>query len=96
MIIIRNTKEEIFGGFFSHQLEISNSFYGSGTSFLFSIINDEVWIFKSSTLNSFYCFLDATGFGFGQEEHYGLFIDKTLQKGSTYFCKTYLNDPLCS
>lgn len=42
MIVIRNTNDETFGGFFTHQFEISSNFFGSGTSFLFSIVNEDV------------------------------------------------------
>ncbi len=40
--------------------------------------------------------MDSEGFGLGSDNHYGLFINKNLQSGTTHFSKTYLNDPLCS
>jgi hypothetical protein len=45
-------------------------------------------------LNSLFCFADRDGFGFGAEDHFGLFIDKSLNHGSSHFCKTFLNEPL--
>lgn len=41
--------------------------------------------------NCFYCYSDLDGFGFGSDPYFGLFIDKSLSKGSSHSCKTYSN-----
>jgi len=44
--------------------------------------------------NLFFCYCDEDGIGFGSEEYFGLFLDKSLSSGSTFSCKTYANDQL--
>ncbi len=74
--------------------DFRSKFYGTGESFLFKFTEDSVRVFKSSFNNDLYCFADEDGFGMGSDNHYGLFINKCLRKGSSHSCKTYLNDPL--
>ncbi|CAF4386279.1 unnamed protein product, partial [Rotaria magnacalcarata] len=40
LIIVKDVEQNIFGAFTSHQLMISEGFYGTGESFLFTIHPD--------------------------------------------------------
>ena len=77
-------------------MEHSKNFFGTGESFLFKVKGQDVSVYNSSFRNDLYCFADEDGFGMGSDNHYGLFIDKSLRKGSTHTCQTYLNEPLSS
>jgi TLD len=44
--------------------------------------------------NLYFCHCDTDGIGFGSEDFYGLFIDKSLSNGSSHTCKTYNNEIL--
>ena len=44
--------------------------------------------------NQFFCYCDKTGIGMGSDEHFGLFVDSSMSKGSTFPCKTYGNSVL--
>lgn len=94
MIIIKDEFKNIFGGYMTHGFDFKDGFFGTGESFLFKFCNDTVYVYNSSFNNDLYCFADEDGFGMGSDNHYGLFIDSSLRKGSTHICKTYLNDPL--
>jgi hypothetical protein len=41
--------------------------------------------------NCFFCYSDHEGFGFGADEHFGLYVQENLSKGSSHPCKTYAN-----
>ena len=94
VFIIEDENGSRFGGFLSVSFEIREKFYGNGECFLFDIKKDGTNYYPASLLNDLFFFSDEDGFGFGSEEHYGLFIDKSLRKGSSYHCKTYNNETL--
>ena len=43
-------------------------------------------IYNTTFNNDLYCFADEDGFGMGSDNHYGIFVDKNLRKGSTHTC----------
>jgi len=86
--------KNIFGGLMTQNFDFRPNFFGTGESFLFKVFPKSLKVFKSTFNNDLYCFADEDGFGMGSDNHYGLFIDKSLRKGSSHTCKTYLNDPL--
>lgn len=90
---MKDKNGNIFGGCFSQPLEIKDDFYGTGESFLFKVDNKnkDLAIYTATMENVFFLFCDTAGIGMGSDAHYGLFIDKTLNFGSTHTCKTYAN-----
>lgn len=60
-------------------MEHSSNFFGTGESFLFKVKGKDVTVYNSSFRNDLYCFADEDGFGMGSDNHYGLFIDKSLK-----------------
>lgn len=93
MIVVKDTHKNIFGGCFSQPLELKDDFYGTGESFLFKVDshNKDLAIYTATMQNCYFCYCDKEGIGMGSDEHYGLFIDCTLNKGSSHCCKTYAN-----
>jgi TLD len=51
-------------------------------------------IYGATMDNTYFVFCDQDGIGFGSEPHAGLYIDHSLQNGSSHACKTYTNDQL--
>jgi len=94
LLIIKDVKQNIFGAFVSHQLIMSEGFYGTGESFLFTFYPD-FQVFNWSHLNEFFVKGDLNSLGFGSGEGtYGLWIDADLYHGRTCPSKTYNNEPL--
>lgn len=93
MILVKDTLGNIFGGCFSQPLEVKDDFYGTGESFLFKLDqeNNDLAIYSATMNNYFFCYCDHEGIGMGSDEHHGLFIDHSLNKGSSHCCKTYGN-----
>lgn len=53
-------------------------------------------VYRSTGSNTFFCYSNNDGIGFGADNHFGLFIEESLSKGSTHECKTYANELLSS
>lgn len=103
LIVIQDTKGNIFGGYFSQNLQMKESYYGTGESFLFKVTvtigllqEEGVVIYHSTMENLYYCYCNMEGIGFGSDPHYGLFIENCLTRGSSHSCRTFGNDPLSS
>jgi hypothetical protein len=94
IVIVSDEDDNVFGGYMTPSFEHRKNFYGTGESFIFSFKGENLYAYKASLMNDLYCFSDEDGFGFGSDNHYGLFIDASLKKGFTFPCKTYNNDPL--
>lgn len=94
IVVVKDQFDNVFGGFMSHSFELRDSFFGTGECFLFKFKGDELYVYNATTVNNLYCLADEDGFGMGSGNHYGLFVDKELRKGSSYTCKTYNNDVL--
>ncbi|CAF0847248.1 unnamed protein product [Rotaria sordida] len=94
LIIIKDVEQNIFGAFTSHQLIVSEGFYGTGESFLFTL-HPEFRVFNWSGYNEFFVKGDLHSIGFGSGEGtYGLWLDADLYHGRTCSTKTFNNEPL--
>ncbi|KAM6912244.1 oxidation resistance protein 1 [Xenentodon cancila] len=91
LIVIKDALDEIFGGFLSHPLRPSETFYGTGETFLF-MLHPRFKCFRWTGENSFFikgdldCF--AVGGGSG---HFGLWVDENLYLGRSSPCYTFNN-----
>lgn len=94
IILISDENDKVFGGYLTGSFAHRKNFYGTGECFIFKIIEEKLYVYVASLLNELYCFSDEDGFGFGADNHYGLFVDESLKKGFSYSCKTYNNEPL--
>ncbi|CAF3754411.1 unnamed protein product [Rotaria socialis] len=94
LIIVKDVEQNIFGAFTSHQLMISEGFYGTGESFLFTI-HPDFRVFNWSGHNEFFVKGDLHSIGFGSGEGtFGLWLDGELYHGRTCPTKTFDNERL--
>ena len=89
-----------FGGFCTEEWFFSQSFYGTGDSFVFSFKDkDDCDIWWASGENDMYQFCDRSGIGLGGGIHGGrfaLYLGKDLWRGSSAHTECYKNDCLAS
>lgn len=93
VLVVRDTDGHIFGGFASEAWHVSKTFFGTGESFLFSIVPNFA-VYNWTGADDYYCigkrdFL-AMGGG-GATGRYGLWLDSELSAGTSEVCKTFLN-----
>ncbi|XP_014856472.1 PREDICTED: nuclear receptor coactivator 7-like isoform X3 [Poecilia mexicana] len=91
LIVIKDALDELFGAFLSDPLRPSETFYGTGETFLF-MLHPRFKSFRWTGENSFFikgdldCF--AVGGGSG---HFGLWVDENLYLGRSSPCYTFNN-----
>uniref|UniRef100_A0A3B5QH11 Si:ch211-15d5.11 n=1 Tax=Xiphophorus maculatus TaxID=8083 RepID=A0A3B5QH11_XIPMA len=91
LIVIKDSLDELFGAFLSDPLKPSETFYGTGETFLF-MLHPRFKSFRWTGENSFFikgdldCF--AVGGGSG---HFGLWVDENLYLGRSSPCYTFNN-----
>ncbi|KYQ91366.1 hypothetical protein DLAC_08320 [Tieghemostelium lacteum] len=92
IIVIRDTDNNIFGGFISESLKCSSTktYYGSGECFLFRL-KPHFDVYLWSKENS--CFVQTTenylSMGGGENGKYGLWIDQDFHQGCSSPCHTF-------
>jgi len=95
VVVLTDSNQNTFGGYFSGPLEKKDGYFGTGESFLFKYTPDKgVFVYGSTGSNNFYNYCASEGFGWGSDPHFGLFIDQSLVTGSTHACQTFSNDVL--
>ncbi|KAI3367670.1 hypothetical protein L3Q82_026501 [Scortum barcoo] len=82
---------EIFGAFLSHPLRPSETFYGTGETFLF-MLHPRFKCFRWTGENSFFIKGDLDSFAIGGGSgHFGLWVDENLYLGRSSPCYTFNN-----
>jgi len=96
LLVVRDNSEYTFGAFCSNPPHITDRFYGTGESFLFTL-HPKTSFFNWTGENSFFLKGDPTGFSVGTGGGArGLWIDSDLKYGSSNPCKTFSNPTLAS
>uniref|UniRef100_W5KUS1 Si:ch211-15d5.11 n=1 Tax=Astyanax mexicanus TaxID=7994 RepID=W5KUS1_ASTMX len=91
LLIIRDDNQQVFGGFLSHPLRPSDTFYGTGETFLF-LLRPRFKCFHWTGENSFFIKGDLDSFAIGGGSgHFGLWLDETLYLGRSSPCYTFNN-----
>ncbi|KAM8737017.1 oxidation resistance protein 1 isoform 2-T2 [Acanthopagrus schlegelii] len=91
LIVIKDALDEIFGAFLSHPLRISETFYGTGETFLF-MLRPRFKCFRWTGENSFFIKGDLDSFAIGGGSgHFGLWVDENLYLGRSSPCYTFNN-----
>ncbi|KAL7871065.1 hypothetical protein SRHO_G00085620 [Serrasalmus rhombeus] len=98
VLLVKDTKGHIFGGFISHSWEIKPQFQGDSRCFLFSVF-PSMHIFTSTGYNQHYMYLNQgqqtmpNGLGMGgQHGYFGLWLDYDFGRGHSRArprCTTY-------
>ncbi|XP_023249519.1 oxidation resistance protein 1-like isoform X4 [Seriola lalandi dorsalis] len=91
LIVIKDALDEIFGAFLSHPLRPSETFYGTGETFLF-MLHPRFKCFRWTGENSFFIKGDLDSFAIGGGSgHFGLWVDENLYLGRSSPCFTFNN-----
>lgn len=91
LIVIKDAHDEVFGAFLSHPLRPSETFYGTGETFLF-MLHPRFKCFRWTGENSFFIKGDLDSFAIGGGSgHFGLWVDENLYLGRSRPCFTFNN-----
>jgi len=72
-------------------------YFGGGESFLWKFTQGILKVYKTTGKNNYVMLCEPGYISFGGGDgHYGLYLDDTLNNGSSSPCPTFDNDPLCS
>ncbi|EDV22376.1 uncharacterized protein TRIADDRAFT_28587, partial [Trichoplax adhaerens] len=92
LLIIRDMDEYVFGAVVSSEIRISDGYYGTGESFMFTI-KPERNIYQWTGHNHYIIKGDTDGFAIGGGDgHFGLWMDEDLYRGSCHPCQTFDNE----
>ncbi|XP_034385108.1 oxidation resistance protein 1a isoform X2 [Cyclopterus lumpus] len=94
LMVIKDSDGQVFGALASEPFKVSDGFYGTGETFLFSF-NPEFEVYKWTGDNMFFMKgdMDSLAFGGGSGE-FGLWLDGDLYHGRSHSCKTFGNPML--
>ncbi|KAF4100725.1 hypothetical protein G5714_018921 [Onychostoma macrolepis] len=94
LMVIKDSDGQLFGALASEPFKVSDSFYGTGETFVFTFC-PEFEVFKWTGDNMFFIKgdMDSLAFGGGGGE-FGLWLDGDLYHGRTHSCKTFGNPML--
>ncbi|XP_051727926.1 oxidation resistance protein 1b isoform X3 [Ctenopharyngodon idella] len=94
LMVIKDSDGQLFGALASEPFKVSDGFYGTGETFVFSFCPD-LEVFKWTGDNMFFIKgdPDSLAFGGGGGE-FGLWLDGDLYHGRTHSCKTFGNPML--
>ena len=98
LMVIQTTEGRIFGAFLTCSLGLSETFVGTGKSWLFAFggrKGSKVRVYKWSGLNEHFFRGTNESIIIGADEgHFGILIDGDLHKGRVQECATFQNWPL--
>ncbi|KAH9913202.1 TLD-domain-containing protein [Fomitopsis serialis] len=99
LVVMRDSGDAVFGVWMGQGIHLSKgAYYGSGESFLWRLLpGQRVRIYKWTGKNDYVALCEPEYLSFGGGDgHYGLYLDDTLNDGSSARCPTFENEPLCS
>ncbi|XP_004642302.2 oxidation resistance protein 1 isoform X2 [Octodon degus] len=94
LLVIKDSDGQVFGALASEPFKVSDGFYGTGETFVFTFC-PEFEVFKWTGDNMFFIKgdMDALAFGGGGGE-FALWLDGDLYHGRSHSCKTFGNHTL--
>ncbi|XP_062858017.1 nuclear receptor coactivator 7 isoform X2 [Trichomycterus rosablanca] len=96
LLVIKDMDNQVFGAFSTHPFKVTEHYYGTGESFLYTF-SPEIKVFRWTGENSYFVKgnLDSLQIG-GGGGHFGLWLDADLFHGTTSECTTFNNQSLSS
>ncbi|XP_056620050.1 nuclear receptor coactivator 7 isoform X2 [Triplophysa dalaica] len=96
LLVIRDMNNQMFGAFSTHPFRVTEHYYGTGETFLYTFC-PEIKVFHWSGENSYFVKgnTDSLQIG-GGGGRLGLWLDADLDHGTTSRCSTFNNLPLSS
>jgi len=96
LIIAKDEHDRVFGAFMSEPPKLSDSFYGTGESLLFTFSKEnKVKIYQWSGENNFFIKGSKTSLSVGGGDGvFGLWFDEDLYRGRSHSCRTFDNETL--
>ncbi|XP_026174683.1 nuclear receptor coactivator 7 isoform X2 [Mastacembelus armatus] len=94
LLVVKDMDNQIFGAFSTHPFRMSDHFYGTGETFLYSFC-PEIKVYRWTGENSYFVkgSTDCLQMGGGGGQ-LGLWLDAELYRGTTTKCATFNNQPL--
>ncbi|XP_063245438.1 oxidation resistance protein 1 isoform X5 [Prinia subflava] len=94
LLVIKDSDGQVFGALASEPFKVSDGFYGTGETFMFTFSPD-FEVFKWTGDNMFFIKgdMDSLAFGGGGGE-FALWLDGDLYHGRSHSCKTFGNHTL--
>ncbi|XP_039295641.1 nuclear receptor coactivator 7 isoform X3 [Nilaparvata lugens] len=94
LLVIQDTDSNVFGGLTSCALKVSEHFYGTGESLLYTF-TPEFHVYNWTGDNMYFIKGNNESLSIGAGDgKFGLWLDGDLNQGRTEACNTYGNDPL--
>ncbi|KAM4772099.1 nuclear receptor coactivator 7 [Rhinophrynus dorsalis] len=94
LLVVKDMDNQVFGAYASHPFRLSDHYYGTGETFLYTFSPD-FKAFKWSGENSYFINADISSLGLGGGGgRFGLWLDADLYHGRSNSCFTFSNDIL--
>ncbi|CEG35131.1 hypothetical protein, variant 1 [Plasmopara halstedii] len=98
LLVVKDAKGNVFGGFASDEWHRAFNYYGTGESFLFSFANTSAAggfvKYQWSRKNSYFMLCSDESLIMGGGGNFGLFLDSDLSRGTSGACETFNSPPL--
>nr|XP_008118064.1 PREDICTED: nuclear receptor coactivator 7 isoform X3 [Anolis carolinensis] len=94
LLVVKDMDNQIFGAYATHPFRLSDHYYGTGETLLFTF-NPLFKVFKWSGENTYFINGDVTSLELGGGDgRFGLWLDADLYHGRSNCCSTFNNDIL--
>ncbi|OWZ24459.1 hypothetical protein PHMEG_000466 [Phytophthora megakarya] len=98
LLVVKDAKGNVFGGFASDEWHHAFHYYGTGESFLFSFADPSAAggfvKYQWSRKNSYFMLCSEESLIMGGGGNFGLFLDSDLSAGTSGACETFNSPPL--
>jgi hypothetical protein len=96
LIVVKDENQKVFGAFMSEVPKISEGFYGTGESMLYSFMTEtSLKLYNWTGDNNFFIKGSKSSLVIGGGEGmFGLWLDEDLYRGRSHACRTFANETL--